>query len=39
VLEGLLVTLQVTALSAVLALVGGIVLALARESRSPCCRR
>jgi polar amino acid transport system permease protein len=35
VLDGLLVTLQVTALSAVLALAGGIVLALARQSRSP----
>ncbi len=35
VLEGLLVTLQVTAWSAVFALIGGIVLALARQSRSP----
>jgi polar amino acid transport system permease protein len=35
VLDGLLITLQVTALSAVLALAGGIVLALARQSRSP----
>ena len=35
ILEGLVVTLQVTALSAVLALAGGIVLALARQSGSP----
>jgi polar amino acid transport system permease protein len=35
VLDGLLITLQVTAASAVLALLGGIVLALARQSRSP----
>jgi polar amino acid transport system permease protein len=35
VLEGLLVTLQVTGLSAVFALLGGIALALARQSRSP----
>ena len=35
VLDGLLITLQVTALSAVLALAGGIVLALARQSHSP----
>lgn len=35
VLDGLLITLQVTAASAVLALLGGIVLALARGSRSP----
>lgn len=35
VLDGLVITLQVTAASAVLALLGGIVLALARQSRSP----
>lgn len=35
VLEGLLITLYVTAASAVLALVGGTVLALARLSRNP----
>ncbi|MEJ2866878.1 amino acid ABC transporter permease [Actinomycetospora sp. OC33-EN08] len=35
VLDGLLITLQVTAASAVLALLGGIVLALARQSSSP----
>jgi polar amino acid transport system permease protein len=35
VLNGLLVTLEVTALSAVLALLGGIGLALMRQSRSP----
>lgn len=35
VLDGLLITLYVTAVSAVLALIAGIVLALARLSRSP----
>ncbi|MEV4315092.1 amino acid ABC transporter permease [Actinocrispum sp. NPDC049592] len=35
VLDGLLITLYVTAISAVLALIGGTVLALARHSRSP----
>ena len=35
VLQGLLITLEVTALSAVLALAGGIVLALMRRSHSP----
>ncbi|MEU6477387.1 amino acid ABC transporter permease [Streptomyces sp. NPDC047017] len=38
ILDGLLVTLEVTAFSAVLGLVGGIVLALARLSRSPVLR-
>ncbi|SEG93316.1 amino acid ABC transporter membrane protein, PAAT family [Actinacidiphila yanglinensis] len=38
ILHGLGVTLQVTALSAVFGLVGGIVLALARMSRSPVLR-
>ncbi|MFF1483435.1 amino acid ABC transporter permease [Streptomyces sp. NPDC058319] len=38
ILDGLLVTLEVTALSAVLGLLGGIVLALARLSRSPVLR-
>ena len=35
ILQGLLVTLEVTALSAVLGLIGGVVLALMRSSRSP----
>ncbi|TCK22115.1 amino acid ABC transporter permease [Pseudonocardia endophytica] len=35
VLEGLVVTIEVTALSAVLSLIGGIVLALMRQSASP----
>jgi polar amino acid transport system permease protein len=35
VLDGLVITLEVTALSAVLALVGGVVLALMRLSRNP----
>ncbi|WP_312030208.1 amino acid ABC transporter permease [Actinomycetospora sp. TBRC 11914] len=35
VLQGLLITLEVTAISAVLALAGGIVLALMRRSQSP----
>ncbi|MFF9765986.1 amino acid ABC transporter permease [Streptomyces sp. NPDC014636] len=38
VLDGLLVTLEVTALSAVLGLVGGVLLALGRLSRSPVLR-
>ncbi|MFF7448780.1 MULTISPECIES: ABC transporter permease subunit [unclassified Streptomyces] len=38
ILDGLLITLEVTAYSAVLGLVGGIVLALARLSRSPVLR-
>ncbi|MFF0964775.1 amino acid ABC transporter permease [Streptomyces sp. NPDC003703] len=38
ILDGLLVTLEVAALSAVLGLLGGIVLALARLSRSPVLR-
>ncbi|MFB7600478.1 amino acid ABC transporter permease [Streptomyces sp. NPDC056160] len=38
ILDGLLVTLEVTALSAVLGLLGGVVLALARLSRSPVLR-
>ncbi|MHA6758639.1 amino acid ABC transporter permease [Streptacidiphilus sp. PAMC 29251] len=38
ILRGLVVTLEVTALSAVLGLVGGIVLALARLSRNPVLR-
>lgn len=38
VLDGLLVTLEVTALSAVLGLVGGILLALGRQSGSPVLR-
>ncbi|MEV0848603.1 amino acid ABC transporter permease [Streptomyces sp. NPDC049954] len=37
-LDGLLVTLEVTALSAVLGLLGGVLLALARLSRSPVLR-
>ncbi|MFJ8361076.1 amino acid ABC transporter permease [Streptomyces sp. NPDC093984] len=38
ILDGLLITLEVTALSAVLGLLGGIVLALARLSKSPVLR-
>ena len=38
ILRGLVVTLEVTALSAVLGLVGGILLALARLSKSPILR-
>jgi len=38
ILDGLLVTLEVTAYSAVLGLLGGILLALARLSRSPVLR-
>ncbi|AZS83650.1 amino acid ABC transporter permease [Streptomyces griseoviridis] len=38
ILDGLLITLQVTAYSAVLGLLGGILLALARLSRSPVLR-
>ncbi|WP_439941293.1 amino acid ABC transporter permease [Streptomyces sp. BBFR115] len=38
ILDGLLVTLEVTALSAVLGLLGGVLLALARLSRSPVLR-
>jgi polar amino acid transport system permease protein len=38
ILDGLLITLEVAAYSAVLGLVGGIVLALARLSRSPVLR-
>nr|WP_229796273.1 amino acid ABC transporter permease [Saccharothrix coeruleofusca] len=38
VLDGLLITLHVTAVSAVLALVGGTALALARSSRNPVLR-
>ena len=38
ILDGLLITLQVTACSAVLGLLGGILLALARLSRSPVLR-
>ncbi|MEU7056042.1 amino acid ABC transporter permease [Streptomyces sp. NPDC046197] len=38
ILDGLLVTLEVTACSAVLGLVGGIVLALGRLSKSPALR-
>ena len=38
IMNGLVVTLEVTALSAVLGLAGGIVLALARLSRSPILR-
>ncbi|MFE2884618.1 amino acid ABC transporter permease [Streptomyces sp. NPDC059272] len=38
ILDGLVITLQVAALSAVLGLVGGILLALARLSRSPVLR-
>ncbi|MFF2202225.1 amino acid ABC transporter permease [Streptomyces sp. NPDC058145] len=38
ILDGLLITLQVTAYSAVLGLVGGIVLALGRLSKSPVLR-
>ncbi|MEV6024860.1 amino acid ABC transporter permease [Streptomyces sp. NPDC052036] len=37
-LDGLLITLEVTALSAVLGLLGGVLLALARLSRSPVLR-
>ncbi|MBL1087367.1 amino acid ABC transporter permease [Streptomyces actinomycinicus] len=37
-LDGLLVTLEVTALSAVLGLLGGVLLALARQSGSPVLR-
>ncbi|WP_234531966.1 amino acid ABC transporter permease [Streptomyces shenzhenensis] len=38
ILDGLLITLEVTACSAVLGLIGGILLALARLSRSPVLR-
>jgi polar amino acid transport system permease protein len=38
ILEGLLVTLEVAALSAVLGLAGGILLALARQSKNPILR-
>ncbi|MEV7127744.1 amino acid ABC transporter permease [Streptomyces sp. NPDC093260] len=38
ILEGLLTTLEVTALSAVLGLLGGVLLALARLSRNPVLR-
>ncbi|TKA03050.1 amino acid ABC transporter permease [Actinacidiphila oryziradicis] len=38
IVDGLVITLEVTAFSAVLGLVGGIVLALARLSRSPVLR-
>jgi polar amino acid transport system permease protein len=38
ILNGLVITLEVTALSAVLGLVGGVLLALARLSRSPILR-
>ncbi|WP_037870735.1 amino acid ABC transporter permease [Streptomyces sp. SPB074] len=38
ILDGLLITLEVTALSAVLGLLGGVVLALGRLSRSPVLR-
>ena len=38
IIDGLLITLEVTALSAVLGLLGGIVLALARLSKSPVLR-
>ncbi|MBZ6309860.1 amino acid ABC transporter permease [Streptomyces olivaceus] len=38
ILDGLLITLEVTAYSAVLGLIGGIVLALARLSKSPVLR-
>ncbi|MDN3025579.1 amino acid ABC transporter permease [Streptomyces sp. S.PB5] len=38
ILDGLLITLEVTAYSAVLGLLGGVVLALARLSRSPVLR-
>lgn len=38
ILDGLLITLEVTAYSAVLGLLGGILLALARLSRSPVLR-
>ncbi|MEY9840930.1 amino acid ABC transporter permease [Streptacidiphilus sp. EB103A] len=38
ILQGLLITLEVAALSAVLGLVGGIVLALARQSKNPILR-
>ncbi|GAA5052505.1 amino acid ABC transporter permease [Streptomyces similanensis] len=38
ILDGLVITLEVTALSAVLGLLGGILLALARLSRSPVLR-
>lgn len=38
VLDGLLITLYVTAISAVLALLAGVVLALARLSAARCCR-
>jgi polar amino acid transport system permease protein len=38
IMRGLVVTLQVTALSAVLGLIGGVLLALARQSRSPVLR-
>jgi polar amino acid transport system permease protein len=38
IVDGLLITLEVTAFSAVLGLVGGILLALARLSRSPVLR-
>ena len=38
ILQGLLITLEVAALSAVLGLVGGVVLALARQSKNPILR-
>ncbi len=39
ILDGLLITLEVTFYSAVLGLLGGILLALADSPRAPCCAR